>query len=84
MDPVLVEEISQLLVTELNLHRSPRELDPQAPLFGQGGLGLDSLDALQIATAIEEKYGVRIPEGKEAHPIFQNIASLAAHVAASR
>lgn len=69
MDPVLVEEISQLLVTELNLHRSPRELDPQAPLFGQGGLGLDSLDALQIATAIEEKYGVRIPEGKEAHPI---------------
>jgi acyl carrier protein len=84
MDPVLVEEISQLLVTELNLHRSPRELDPQAPLFGQGGLGLVSLDALQIATAIEEKYGVRIPEGKEAHPIFQNIASLAAHVAASR
>ena len=84
MDPVLVEEISQLLVTELNLHRSPRELDPQAPLFGQGGLGLDSLDALQIATAIEEKYGVRIPEGKEAHPIFQNIASLAAHVAATR
>lgn len=84
MDPVLVEEISQLLVAELNLHRSPRELDPQAPLFGQGGLGLDSLDALQIATAIEEKYGVRIPEGKEAHPIFQSIASLAAHVAASR
>ena len=84
MDNALVEEIKLLLLSELNLHRTPEELDPQAPLFGKGGLGLDSLDALQIATAIEEKYGVRIPEGKEAHPIFQNIASLAAHVASAR
>jgi len=83
MDP-LVDEITELLIAELNLRRSPQDLDPEAPLFGPGGLGLDSLDALQIATAIEEKYGVRIPEGKEAHPIFQSIASLAAHVASAR
>ncbi|MCS6899697.1 MAG: phosphopantetheine-binding protein [Myxococcales bacterium] len=80
----LVDEITELLIAELNLRRSPQELDPQAPLFGPDGLGLDSLDALQIATAIEEKYGVRIPEGKEAHPIFQSIASLAAYVASAR
>jgi acyl carrier protein len=84
MDPLFVDEIKQLIVTELNLQRTPADLDPEAPLFGEGSLGLDSLDALQIATAIEEKYGVRIPEGKEAHAIFRSIGALAAHVAAAR
>lgn len=84
MNSPLVDELAQLIVTELNLQRSPSDLDPDRPLFGEGSLGLDSLDALQIATAIEEKYGVRIPEGKEAHPIFRSIASLAAYVDAKR
>ena len=84
MTPTLVDEIKQLIVTELNLQRAPSDLDPDAPLFGPDSLGLDSLDALQIATAIEEKYGVRLPEGKEAHAIFRSINALAAHVAASR
>jgi len=84
MTLALVDEIKQLIVAELNLQRSPGELDADAALFGPDSLGLDSLDALQIATAIEEKYGVRLPEGKEAHAIFRSISALAAHVAAAR
>ena len=65
----LKREIKQLLVAELNLTgRDPNSIGDEAPLFGTGGLGLDSLDALQIAMLVEEKFGVRVPEGDEARP----------------
>jgi len=74
----LKREIKQLLVAELNLTgRDPSSIEDDAPLFGTGGLGLDSLDALQIAMLVEEKFGVRVPEGDEARPIFRSVASLA-------
>ena len=63
-------------------------IDDEAPLFGKTedghGLGLDSLDALQLAMSVEERFGVRIPEGDEARPIFRSVSALAAHVAAAR
>jgi acyl carrier protein len=75
-------EIKELIVKELNLEgRDPASIDDDAPLFGKG-LGLDSLDALQLAMSIEERYGVRIPEGDEARAIFASVAALANHVAA--
>ena len=53
-------------VEELNLEgKTPADIDDGAPLFGEG-LGLDSLDALQLAVAVEESFGVRVPEGEEA------------------
>ena len=80
----LKSEIKLLIVTELNLAgRDPASIDDDAPLFGDG-LGLDSLDALQLAISIEEKFGVRIPEGDAARPIFRSVSALAAHVAAER
>ena len=70
-------ELKALIVRELNLQgRDPASIDDDAPLFGEG-LGLDSLDALQLAMSVEEHFKVRIPEGKEARPIFRSIASLA-------
>jgi acyl carrier protein len=73
----LKEQIKRLLVSELNLSgRDPASIEDDAPLFGSGGLGLDSLDALQIAMLVEEKFGVRVPEGDEARPIFKSVASL--------
>ena len=57
--------------------RDPSTMDDEALLFGAGGLGLDSLDALQIAMLVEEKFGIRVPEGDEARPIFKSISSLA-------
>jgi acyl carrier protein len=75
---VLTSEIKQLLVAELNLSgRDPTAIADEAPLFGEGGLGLDSLDALQIAMLVEERFGVRVPEGDEARPIFRSVSALA-------
>ena len=76
--------IKGLLVSELNLKgRDPATIEDDAPLFG-GGLGLDSLDALQLAMTIEEKLGVRIPEGDEARAIFRSVRAIADHVAKVR
>jgi acyl carrier protein len=81
----LKREIKALLVSELNLAgRDPEAIDDDAPLFGDQGLGLDSLDALQIAMFVEERFGVRVPEGDEARPIFRSVSSLAAFVEAER
>jgi acyl carrier protein len=80
----LVKEIKELIIRELNLEgKSPTDLDAAAPLFG-AGLGLDSLDALQLAMAIEEKYQVKLPEGDEVRPIFASVLSLADFVARSK
>jgi acyl carrier protein len=77
----LKRQIKDLLVSELNLAgKSADTIDEDAPLFGAGGLGLDSLDALQIAMLIEEKFGVRVPEGDEARPIFTSVTTLAEFV----
>src|SRR3974390_922732 len=77
-------QIKPLIVNELNLRgRDPETIEDDGPLFG-AGLGLDSLDALQLAMAIEEKLGVRIPEGEEATAIFRSVRSIADYIAKVR
>lgn len=81
----LLSEIKGLLVSELNLAgKDPSTIRDDAPLFGEGGLGLDSLDALQIAMLLEEHFGVRVPEGDEARPIFESVATLGEFVETNR
>ena len=83
----LRSDIKALIVSELNLQgRDPESIEDGAALFGgvEGGLGLDSLDALQLAMAIEERFGVRIPEGDAARSIFESVCALADHVAKVR
>ncbi|HWL86863.1 MAG TPA: phosphopantetheine-binding protein [Polyangiaceae bacterium] len=73
-------QLKQLIVRELNLEgKDPASIEDELPLFGPANesLGLDSLDALQLAMSIEESFGVRIPEGDEARPIFRSVAALA-------
>ncbi len=80
----LRSELKRIIVSELNLKgRDPESIDDDAPLFG-AGLGLDSLDALQLAMSIEERLGVRIPEGEEARAIFRSVRAIADHVARVR
>ncbi|MDI1447219.1 phosphopantetheine-binding protein [Polyangium sp. 6x1] len=81
MDPADVrQKLKELMVTELNLEgKEPADIDDAAPLFG-AGLGLDSLDALQLAMSVEEKFGVRVPEGDEARSIFASVNALADHI----
>ncbi|HQP33593.1 MAG TPA: phosphopantetheine-binding protein [Polyangiaceae bacterium] len=65
MQPPSAQLIKEIIVRELNLQDvRPEDIDEQAPLFGEG-LGLDSLDALQLAMAIEENFGIKIPEGEK-------------------
>ena len=74
------QKLKELIVRELNLEgKSPEDIDDTAPLFG-AGLGLDSLDALQLAMSIEEAFGVRVPEGEEARSIFASVEAIAAHI----
>lgn len=77
----LKTQLKELVISELNLvGKKPADIDDDAPLFG-AGLGLDSLDALQLAMSVEEKLGVKVPEGEAARPVFASIAALAAFVA---
>lgn len=81
----LKHEIKELLVLELNLSgRDPSTIEDEASLFGPAGLGLDSLDALQIAMLVEERFGVRVPEGDEARPIFRCVSSLSEFIGRER
>jgi acyl carrier protein len=77
---IVRRELKELMVTELNLEgKTPEDIDDAAPLFGEG-LGLDSLDALQLAMSIEERFGVRVPEGAEARPIFASVNAIVDHI----
>lgn len=77
-------ELKGLMISDLNLEgKSPEDIDDSGPLFGDG-LGLDSLDALQLAMSIEERFGVRIPEGAEARPIFASVNALVDHIVRTR
>jgi acyl carrier protein len=80
----LKRDLKRLVISELDLRGHTEEsIDDRAPLFGEG-LGLDSLDALQLAVAIEEKFQVVIPEDERAKAIFASIDALTAHVYEAR
>lgn len=81
----IVERLKQVLVEELNLeHVSPESIDPARPLFGPEGLGLDSLDALQIAVAVEETFGVQVPEGEGGRAVLASLDALVDHIVAQQ
>jgi len=79
----LHQEIKELIISSLRLERSPESIDDHAPLF-QSGLGLDSIDALELAVAIERKYRVTIPDEKVGKQAFSSVSALADYVAAHR
>jgi acyl carrier protein len=83
----LEAELKELIVESLGLEDVTADsIASHAPLFGDGeGLGLDSIDALELAVALSKKYGVTIKaEDENAQQAFSSVAALAAHVAAHR
>jgi acyl carrier protein len=78
-------EIADLLVEVLNLDLAGSAIDPQAPLFGEQGLGLDSIDVLEMAVAISSRYGFQLrSDDAENERIFASLRSLSTHVARQR
>jgi len=83
-DDKLRLEVAKLMVDALNLEVTPESIDPQAPLFGDG-LGLDSIDVLEVALEISKRYGFQLRADDEQNPrIFASLASLSDHIAAHR
>jgi acyl carrier protein len=78
-------ELAELIVSALNLEGvAPAEIDPQAPLF-KTGLGLDSIDALELALEISKRYGFQLRSDDENNiRIFSSLRSLAGHIAQHR
>jgi acyl carrier protein len=82
--PELERELAQLFVDALNLDTPAAEIDVTAPLFGDG-LGLDSIDILEVALEVSHRYGFQLRSDDEHNErIFRSIRSLAAHVAQHR
>ena len=72
----LVTELKNKIIDQLNLEVNPEEIDSKAPLFG-GGLGLDSIDALELIVLLEKQYGLKLDNPEEGKSIFKSIQSMA-------
>lgn len=80
----LQREIAELLVQALNLEVTAAEIQPDAPLYGEG-LGLDSIDILEVALVVSKRYGLQLKaDSEDNHRIFSSLHSLAEYVAAHK
>lgn len=76
--------LAKHIVTGLNLEGTrPEDIDPQAPLFGEG-LGLDSIDALELAVIVDRTYGVKIQGMEQGKAAFASLAALDAFIKAQK
>jgi len=69
-------DIKRMIVENLMLQVSPDSISDDQPLFGPGGLGLDSVDALQLVVALDKTYGLKIPDPEAARRILQNVNTI--------
>ncbi|OGT30473.1 MAG: acyl carrier protein [Gammaproteobacteria bacterium RIFCSPHIGHO2_12_FULL_35_23] len=75
------QKIAELIVESLKLDKQAEDIDPQAPLFGEEGLELDSIDILELAFAISKRYGITIKSGDSNNiKIFANLAALSDYI----
>lgn len=80
----LILELKKQIIEVLNLEEmQPEDIDAEAPLFGEG-LGLDSIDALELIVMMEKQYGIKLRDPKEGKEIFKSIATMAEYIATHR
>ena len=84
MSEELIPNVKQLIIDALRIDgMSPDEIETDAPLFGEG-LGLDSIDALQLVVAMEKDYGVVVPDAATGTRVFASVRAMAQYIAENR
>lgn len=80
----LIDQLKNQIIEALNLEdMTPTDIDAEAPLFGEG-LGLDSIDALELIVLLEREYGIKLSTPAEGKAIFKSVASIADYVGKNR
>ncbi len=84
MDEELINKVKQLIIDSLRIEgMDPGDIDTDAPLFGEG-LGLDSIDALQLVVAMEKEFGVVVPDAATGTKVFASVRAMASYIAEHR
>ncbi len=80
----LILELKKQIIEVLNLEDvKPEDIDSQAPLFGEG-LGLDSIDALELIVLMEKNYGIKLSDPAQGKEIFKSVETMAEYIEANR
>ena len=83
-DDALIQDLAELMVSSLNLDMSAADINPDDKLYGDG-LGLDSIDILEVALVVSKKYGFQLRSDDDDNVrIFQSLRSLSQHIAQHR
>lgn len=84
MTEELIQQIKQMIIDSLRIEgMSPDEIETDAALFGEG-LGLDSIDALQLVVAMEKEFGVVVPDAATGSKVFASVRSMAEYIMENR
>lgn len=76
----LKKQVKEMMVTELMLQQRADEIADDAAIFRPEGLGLDSVDALQLVVALEKKFGLKLPDADAARNVLQDVNSISAAI----
>ena len=80
----MIVQVKQMILSALRIEdMTPDEIDTDAPLFGEG-LGLDSIDALQLVVAMEKEFGVVVPDAAIGTTVFASVRAMAAYITENR
>ena len=80
----LIEQLKNQIIAALSLEDiKPEDIDPDAPLFGEG-LGLDSIDALELMLLLEKNYGIKLKNPAEGKEVFKSVRTMAEYIQANQ
>ena len=81
----LINDLKVKIKEALNLEElAPQDFDADAPLFGEEGIGLDSIDVLELIVLLEREYGIRLSNPKEGKAIFKTVRTIAEYIKESQ